>query len=263
MRYLLFVVFISLTILAKAQAPNQKLSRDSVRYYQKELGNLLNNTFDSLKNSEKYKEITSKLNHGRRSKKVTVELMVNMGLYITDFKNLNSRLKSIGQQEIKSSVPSVGVSLAIGFPNLTYGCELSSYTLSNKTAIFKGIHDRFYIATNVFRKGKVALHPQVGISSSILNMFIPSHQSQPNFDNLFLTQPNTVQLTHMANYLDFAFGLKLKSSTKDPFYWQIFRIGYRYGLTEVAWTRKNDELLNAPKDRNNQIYFQFCLGFDK
>lgn len=261
MKYSVLLLFIVFTLAGKGQAPNQKLSKDSVRYYQRELNNMWRTTYDSLKGSDRYQAITSRLKN--KKKVVTIELLANVGLYFTDFKQLNLRLKSIGQDEIKTMVPSLGASLAVGKPIMTYGFEFNTYTFDNKSASFKGLHMRFYAGTNLFKKSPIVLHPQIGYSTSILNMFIHKSSGQVAFDNLFQTQANTVQLRHVQDYLDFALGLKFNSPKTENFYWQFLRVGYRVGLREEAWRMRGGTISNAPTDRNNQFYVQFCLGFDR
>lgn len=261
MKYLFSALLLCLTFSAVGQNPDQKLSKDSVRFYQRELNKMWRSTFDSLKNSEKYKEITNKLNN--KAKVITVELLANVGLYFTDFKNLNERLKSIGQDEIKTMVPSIGASIAVGKPILTYGMEINSYTLENKDASFKGLHMRFYIGTNLFKKSPIVLHPQVGYGTSIMNMFIDRTVNQNDFNNLFQTQANTVKLNHNQNYFDFALGLKFKSPRVDNLHWQFLRAGYRIGVKQEPWKVNGKTISNSPTDRNNQFYIQLCLGFDR
>jgi hypothetical protein len=186
----------------------------------------------------------------------------NFGLHFTDFKNLNQRLKSIGQKEIKNMVPGLGASLAITRSFMTYGLEINSFNLSNSTADFKGIAARFYLGTNLFKKWPIVLHPQIGYSGSILNMYIDKSSGQVDFNDLFLTESNTIHLRHSQDYLDFTLGLKLRSPKQENFYWQFLRIGYRYGLKEAAWKMSKGTINDAPKDRNNQFYLQFCIGFD-
>jgi hypothetical protein len=77
----------------------------------------------------------------------------------------------------------------------------------------------------------------------------------------FTNQANTVNLTHAQNYSDLAIGLKFSSPTRENFYWKFFRAGYRYGFNEVAWKMRGGQITDAPMDRNNQFYLQFCLGF--
>ncbi len=263
MQYLFLAAYLSLTILCHAQASNQKLSRDSVKYYQRELNNLWKAKEDSLKNSEEYKSLMAKLHRDNHQKNVTVELLAYAGLYFNDFKNLNARLKSIGQNEVKTTSPSVGASLAIGYPIMTYGLELSGYTFDNSTASFKGVHGRLFLATNLFKKSRIVMNPQIGFAGSFLNMFIHKSTGQTNFNDLFTNRANTVNLTHAQNYLDLALGLKLRSPKRENFYWQFFRAGYRYGLKDAAWKMRGGEIIDAPVDRNNQFYLQFCLGFDR
>jgi hypothetical protein len=257
------LLLLTLATNKKGITQTLKLPRDSVRYYQKELNQLWKSTYDSLKNSDRYKEINSKLDIKNRQKTVTVELLANLGLYFTDFKNLNARLKSIGQNEIKTMVPSAGASLAIGYPIMTYGLELAGYVFDNSTASFKGVHGRFFLATNLFKKSAIVLNPQVGIAGSFLNMFIHKSAPQTSFNTLFSGQGNTINLTHSQNYLDFALGLKFRPPKSENFYWQFFRAGYRYALKDVAWKMRGGDIIDAPVDRNNQFYFQLCLGFDR
>lgn len=261
MKYSLLLFITVLTLPGKGQSPHQKLSKDSIRYYQKELNEITRKTYDSLKNSDRYKEITKKLEN--KQKVVTIELLANISVYFSDFKNLNLRLQSIGQEQVKKMVPSVGVSLAFGKPIMTYGIELNSYAFDNSSASFKGMHMRFYLGTNLFKKSPIVLHPQIGYGISILNMFIHKSPNEISFDNLFRTQGNTVQLGHNQNYLDFALGLKLKSPKAEHFYWQFLRAGYRLGLKDQPWKMRDGIITNAPTDRNNQFYIQLCLGFDR
>ena len=263
MKYLLLSFLLSLTLLVKSQPPNQKLSNDSVRYYQRELNKLWRDTYDSLKNSDRYKELVNKLDHKNRRKVVTVELLANIGLYFNDFKNLNARLKSMGQEDVKPMTPSVGASLAIGSPIMTYGLEFSAYVFDNSTATFKGMHGRVFLATNLFKKSTIVLNPQIGYSGSLLKMFIHKSADPLDFNDLVTTQPNTIQLDHSQDYLDLALGLKFHSKKNPDFYWQFLRVGYRYAFKEVAWKMRGATLTNAPLDRNNQFYIQFCLGFDR
>jgi hypothetical protein len=260
MKYILFLAPLIATSVCKAQAPQQKLSKDSVRYYKREMGKLWRDAHDSVKNSARYQEITSKLKN--KEKTITVELLANIGVYITDFKNLNQRLASIGQTAVKTMVPSLGVSVTVSKPILAYGLELNSYTLDNRTASFKGLHTRFYAATNIFKKSHIVLHPQVGYALSILNMYVHKSPNQIGFNDLFQSQANAIQLEHDQNYLDLGLGIKYRPRKADDFYWQFLRVGYRIGLKDEAWKMRGGTIINAPKDRNNQFYLQLCLGFD-
>lgn len=261
MKYLFSVLLLCLTLIATGQTSTKKLSKDSVNYYRRELFKMRRSSYDSLINSSRYKELTNKLKN--KEKVVTVELLANIGLYFTDFKNLNKRLVSIGQSEVKTMVPSFGASIAVGKPILTYGLEFSAYTFDNKSASFKGAHIRFYVGTNLFKRSPIVLHPQVGIAGSMLNMFINKSPNQVGFDNLFQTQANTVQLNHNQDYLDFALGLKLRSPKAENFYWQFLRAGYRLGVKSEPWKMRGGTITNSPNDLNNQFYIQFCLGFDR
>jgi hypothetical protein len=261
MRYKVFLLGLCLPFFTLAQSNKQVLSKDSIRYYQNELHNIWKSTYDSVRNSERYKELNSKLS--QHQKVVRVELLANFGLYINDFKNLNARLQSIGQKGSSKAAPSLGLTLAIGFPVMIYGFDLSGYTLGNKTTDFKGMHGRFFIGTHIFKKSPIILNPQIGYAFSYLNMYLRRSPTSPNFNDLFTTQSNAVGLIHQNNYLDFTLGFKLKSPGKENFYWQFLRVGYRYGLKEAAWEGQDTKINDAPKDRNNQMFIQICIGFDR
>ena len=262
MRYFLICFLFFLTINADAQSNQKRLSQDSVRYYAKEINNMRKAAYDSIQNSARYREIMNRLSP-RKSKTVTIELLANVGTYFNRFSGLNARLTSIGQEPIKRMTPSAGVSLAAGYPRIVYGFEMAAYIFDNKSASFKGFHGRLFVGTNIFKRSKIVLNPQIGYATSHLNMFINKSQGQSNFNDLFSTQANYVQLFHSADYLDLAMGFKFNNSREEPFYWQFLRVGYRYGIKEEAWYKRGGDLLNPPKDRNNQFYIQFCLGFDR
>lgn len=261
MKYIIITFLTFFPFAVQAQTSKEKLPKDSLQYYDKELADLRNAAYDSLTNSKRYKELTQLLD--RQRKVVRVEFLANLGFYFTDFTNLNARLQSIGQKEIKNTVPSLGVTLAIGFPVMIYGLDMSTYTLGNYTASFKGIHGRFFIGTHILKKSPVVLNPQLGYASDALNMYVERSVASSNFNDLFTTQSNAVQLSHTNSYLDFTLGLKLKSPKKENFYWQFLRAGYRYGLKETSWSKREGNFVDAPKDRNNQFFVQFCLGFDR
>jgi hypothetical protein len=263
MKIIITTFLLGLSSISIGQLPTQKIPRDSVRYYQKELSKLWKSNYDSLKNSDRFKELTGKLNRKGGQKVMTIELLANVGLYFTDFTNLNTRLKSIGQEEVKTMVPSVGASMAFGLPIMTYGFELNSYTFDNPSASFKGYHVRVFLATNIFKKSRIVLNPQIGYTSSSLNMFIHKSPTVVNFNDLFLSQSNTIQLNHTTDYLDFALGLKFGSPKSENFYWQFLKVGYRMGLKDAAWKMRGGDIINAPLDKNNQFYMQLCLGFDR
>ena len=260
MKCITTVLFLSLLFYTNAQSSKQKLPKDSVRYYQKEFNKLTATTYDSLKNSAKYKELRSKLD--KNEKNVRIELLASAGLYFNDFTNLNARLKSLGQKEVGKTSPSVGVTLAVGYPVMIYGVDIGAYVFDNSTSSFKGFHARVFAGTHLFKRSPIVLNPQIGYAGSILEMYVHKSSNPINLNDLFTTQSNTVQLNHSNDYVDFTLGFKLKSPKRDNFYWQFLRIGYRYGLKETTWSKRGAELIDPPKDRNNQYYFQFCLGFD-
>jgi hypothetical protein len=260
MKYLRVFVWLLFPLYNFAQVPEQKLSKDSFRYYRREVYELQKKTYDSLVNSERYKYLADRLNRNRRV--MRVELLVNLGLYFNDFENLNVRLKSLGQKELKPMSPSAGITLAFGFPTMTYGFDLSTYAFDNSTASFKGAHARVFIGAHLLKKSPIVLNPQIGYAGSMMNLIIHRPAGSNNFNDLFTAQSNSAQISHINDYLDFTLGFKAKGAKRENFFWQFLRVGYRYGLKEKAWSKRGGGFVDAPKDRNNQFFIQFCFGFD-
>lgn len=61
-KYIIIALVIGIPLISEAQKNKQKLPKDSIIYYQKQLKDLWKKNNDSLINSEKYKEIFQKLN---------------------------------------------------------------------------------------------------------------------------------------------------------------------------------------------------------
>ena len=256
MKYYLLFSFLFFVFVGQSQT-----KKDSTIIYRQELNKLWKTTIDSFKNSERFKFLQTKTNNGKSD--VRIELAVNYGIYFTDFTNLNSRLQSLGQDQIKNGVQSVGISFAVGYPIMTYGFEWSAYIGQNNGSNTKGMHGKLYLGTHIFKKSRIVLHPQIGYAPSLMNLYIYKNQGQTDFNNIFSTQSNVVQLKQSTNYIDFGLGFKFKSPKDENMFWQFLKVGYRMGLKDANWTMEKGELTNAPTDRNNQFYFQLCLGFDR
>ena len=84
MKFLFILSFVCLAATAQAQDPLPKLSKDSARYYLRELDELRLAPKDSLENSDRYKQLVARLIPANR-KIIRVELLAHPGAYINDF----------------------------------------------------------------------------------------------------------------------------------------------------------------------------------
>lgn len=112
MKKVIIAFLIYFPLISIAQTGRQKLSKDSVQYYQRQLRELWKTSYDSMINSEKYKEINQKLKPKGKSNSDNfgVELTFFTGLQVNNYSNLNARLTSLGVKEKKTLLLPVGVS---------------------------------------------------------------------------------------------------------------------------------------------------------
>ena len=258
MKKAIIVVILFFPIFCIAQTGRQKLSKDSIQYYQRQLKNLWKSSYDSLVNSEKYKEINQKLNPNGKtnSDNFGVELTFFTGLQINNYDNLNIRLKSLGIKEVKKTVFPVGIGLSFRFNNIIVGYDLSIISGDNSN----GAYGNGYISTNILKTKKWIFSPQIGIGGQNVIVRIPTLSSSNNFNSYFTTSANQVEITNKNTVLDFAMAFKIQIKDRNT-YAPLFRLGYRYGLNESNWEIKNGTSTNPPKDRNNNFYIQLRVGF--
>ena len=124
MKLLFCVLLLTTTLFLHSQTTEQKLSKDSVKYYQAELSKLYKANYDSLKNSEEYKFLTTKLK-SKSEENFGVELIFILGYQHNDYTNLNQRLVSLNLNEIKSSMSQIGVGLAFRFNKVIFGYDMN------------------------------------------------------------------------------------------------------------------------------------------
>ncbi len=251
-----FIILFPLTTVA--QTNKQKLPKDSVIYYHKQLRDLWKNNYDSIINSDKYKEINQRLNpNGTKNiDNFGVELTFFTGLQINNYDNLNNRLMSLGIKEVKTSVLPIGIGLSFRFNKIIVGYDMSAMSGDNSS----GAYLNGYISTNILRTKKWIFSPQIGIGGQSVTVRIPTQSSSNNFNSYFTTSANQVELVNKNTMLDFAMAFKLQAKDRD-IYAPLFRIGYRYGLNENNWEVKNGISTDAPIDRNNNFYIQLRVGF--
>lgn len=246
-------------MLSIAQSSNQKLSKDSTRYYQMQLRSMSKAAYDSMVNSQKYKEISQKLNlNGQgNADKFGVELTFFSGLQSNDYVNLNARLSSLGVKKINTLLLPVGVGLAFRFNKIVVGYDMTPTMVGDNSS---GGYIHGYLSTNVIKTKKWIFSPQFGYGGQSVIVRIPTQSSSSSFNSYFTTSANQVEVTHNSSVLDFGIAIKLFPKNRNT-YVPLFRAGYRYGTKEKAWKIKNGNSTDAPMDRNSNFYVHLMLGF--
>ncbi len=215
-------------------------------------------SYDSIINSERYKQINQKLNPNgkKKSDNFGVELTFFMGLQINNYDNLNNRLKSLGIKEVKKTILPFGIGLSFRFNKIIVGYDLGIMSGENSS----GGYGNGYISTNILKTKKCIFSPQIGIGGQNLIVRIPTQSSSNNFNSYFTTSANQVEIINKNIVLDFAMAFKLQIKNRDT-YAPLFRLGYKYGLNESNWEIRNGISNNSPNDRNSNFYIQLRVGF--
>ena len=259
MKILFSIILILSYSLSYSQSNKQKLSKDSIRYYQKQLSELSKATYDSMIKSEKYKILANKLNLTNKKSvdNFGVELSLLLGYQKNTYANLNTRFDSLKVNRVNSSLSPVGIGLAFRFNKFIIGYDMS-ILIGNKTS---GAYIHGYVSTNILRMKRWIISPQFGYGGQNISVRIPVQSSSANFNSYFTTSSNKVEIKHSNSVLDFAFAFKLYPKPNNENYLPLLRIGYRYGLNEKRWEIIDGNSANAPIDRNSNFYLQLILGF--
>ena len=248
-----------LPFVSFSQTGTQKHSKDSIKYYQMQLAALQRANYDSLINSDKYKTLLAKLNQNGKSiqDNFGVELCVFTGLQWNKYSNLNERLNELNVREKKQLMLPFGVGLAFRFKKVIVGYDLAPIIIGDYS---RGTYIHGYVSTNVIRTKKWIFSPQLGYGGQNVVTRIVTKSSATDFNSYFTTSANQVELNHRNSVIDIAMGFKFVSPQGNG-YIPLFRIGYRYATKSKAWEVSNGSSVNAPFDKNSNVYFQIMFGF--
>ncbi len=259
MKKLLIVLIGLLPSLSYSQTNNQKLSKDSIRFYRQQLSELSRATYDSMIRSDRYKVLLDKLqqNGKRIDDNFGVELCGFTGIQINNYESLNSRLSSLNIEKKRTLALPIGIGLAFRFNKFIVGYDMTPTLVGDNSS---GAYIHGYVSTNIIRTKKWIFSPQLGYGGQSITTRIKTKSSASDFNSYFTTSANQVELRHSNSVLDFAIAFKFVPP-KNNGYVPLFRMGYRHGIKSKEWEVKNGNSLNAPIDRNSNFYFQIMLGF--
>ena len=254
MRKLLLMIAFAIPAIAFSQTP--ELSKDSMRFYRKQLQKMRFKTLDSLVNSEEYKAVSAKAYSQKVNRKFGVETYMAIGGQFNKFKNLNERLKSLNVKERPEAQVNFALGLAFRFNKIITGIEVDGAGGSKIGASAV----QLYLSTNAIKFDKVILSPVVGIGSQSFNSDFTVQTPATGFNDYFTgTGGNKFSIQNTSPYLNF--GLTLKTiDSKAGSVFPVLRVGYNYGLQNNRWKIEDGNSANAPKDRINGFYAQLIIG---
>lgn len=240
MKYSLTAVLLLPCLLLQAQDSKLKPAKDSASFYRSELNKLRKDSYDSLVNSEKYIELTKKLEtYNKEADKFGVELLGYAGGQINSYPNINQRLRSLNVTEIKTLMGSAGFGLALRFSKLIIGYDMSIVMAggSQKNTSANGFYIHGYFSTNAIKSKKWIFSPQIGVGTQSITAKVVTVSSANNFDAYF-SSANQVEIRNANTVLDFAMAFKMLNANTGR-YMPILRTGYRLGLSDKIWEIKN------------------------
>lgn len=189
-----------------------------------------------------------------------MELTAFVGIQLSNFSNLNDRLKSLNTTTLKPDAVNIGIGAAVRFNKIIVGFDGGPLANHSNIVETSGYFFHFYLSTNILRSGRCIFSPQVGIGGQDLRATITQESTTQSFDQAITTATNQVTMRNYNTMLDVAMNLKLMIRNH---YRPIIRIGYRYGLSMVSWEIENGSVTDAPKDRGSNFYFQLMFGFGR
>lgn len=151
--------------------------------------------------------------------------------------------------------------LEIGGKFYFQGVEKNDNYITRSSAYLGGLYPSF----SIFKTRNRTLYFLTGVTYSQHNITIERRQKTPiDFNDLGKVPQNSAYPTLTHNNFLIDFGLQLIHTAKrrrDVV--ESFKIGYRHGLNERAWTSQSVPITNAPIDRQRMIYFQTHIQISK
>ncbi|CAN1488839.1 hypothetical protein MCERE19_00133 [Spirosomataceae bacterium] len=149
----------------------------------------------------------------------------------------------------------------IGSKAFFYGVEKNDNYITRSSAHLGSIYPSF----SIFKTRNRTLYFFSGVTYSQHNITIERRQKTPiDFNDLGKVPLTSTFPTLTHNNLLIDFGLQLIHTAKrrrDVV--ESFKIGYRHGLNERAWTSLTVPITNAPMDRQRMIYAQAHIQISK
>jgi hypothetical protein len=149
----------------------------------------------------------------------------------------------------------------IGSKAFFYGVEKNDNYITRSSAYLGGLYPSF----SIFKTRNRTLYFFSGVTYSQHNITIERRQKTSiDFNDLGkVPQTSTFPtLTHNNFLIDFGLQLIHTAKRKRDVV-ESFKIGYRHGLNERAWTSQTAPITNAPIDRQRMIYAQAHIQISK
>ncbi len=196
-----------------------------------------------------------------KTKITGMEIFLFGGVQKSNFDNLTTRMNEFSRPAPGTFSYNGGTGLAFRYKKYSFGAEMSfTARRSLEKHDLAGSYIRAFVSANLLRLNNVVICPQLGLGFQRTNITTSGGPSTiPDFNHHLFIYMEDITLYNKNTMLDLALCLKLLSkATNSPI--PIFRVGYRYGLTESEWKVRYITTENGPKDRANTLYCQLMFG---
>lgn len=172
------VLFVVLSpIFAAAQSDSSHLSADSIRYYQRTIGQLQRKLMDSLMNSPEYKDMTNRLVHWKKKSRNYSAPVFFVDLFHTNFDNLDATITQKGFDRMTELAFRVGFGVSSKSNRLIYDIYFITAGMKHETK--KAAESISFSASNALQfdwgydllnAKRFSLYPYAGLSLRFTNM---------------------------------------------------------------------------------------------
>lgn len=183
------------------------------------------------------------------------EFRFGVGADIVSFNNLNSRLQAAGISQVSSGLFQMGLGVSSRLGPVIIGTDLDYLTGTGVDEV-SGTDINFYFSTNELRTHKWIFSPEVGICTQYVTVRVSQTSAATTFADA-LSTTNQTEVTNLNTMLNMAMAFK---RSWGRFYTPLFRLGYRYGLSDGQWEVSNANISDGPRDRLSNFYLEVCFG---
>lgn len=184
------------------------------------------------------------------------EFYFESGWDFINFSNLNNALAAAQIKQVTPAVYHLGVGLSVRFSQLIFGTDLGFMTGAQANEV-TGSTIHFYFSTNELRTRTCIFSPEVGVALQDVQVLVPGTSTASTFSEA-LHSGNETQVDNFNTTLNVGMAFKIRQGLHDI---PVFRMGYRYGLSNPQWELRDAAVSGAPRDRLSSFFVELTVGF--
>ena len=184
------------------------------------------------------------------------EFYFESGWDFINFSNLNNALAAAQIKQVTPAVYHLGVGLSVRFSQLIFGTDLGFMTGAQANEV-TGSTVHFYFSTNELRTRTCIFSPEVGVALQDVQVLVPGTSTASTFSEA-LHSGNETQVDNFNTTLNVGMAFKIRQGLHDI---PVFRMGYRYGLSNPQWELRDAAVSGAPRDRLSSFFVELTVGF--